>query len=186
MADLYRPIVQSTAISFETEAPDEAEMLRRVRETLEVYPWLVCEVQDHVVAYAYATRHRVRAAYRWSVDTSVFVGDDYRRSGIGRALYTSLFAILGAQGYFNAYAGIALPNPASVALHESVGFRPLGVYHKVGYKLGAWHDVGWWELVLRQHDVAPTVPLDLEDVQRRDDWEALLGKGRPLIRAVAA
>jgi phosphinothricin acetyltransferase len=127
IAEIYRPIVESTAISFETSAPDRAEMARRVSDTLESYPWLICEVAGNVVGFAHATRHRVRGAYQWSVDASVYIDEEYRRRGVGRGLYESLFAILAAQGYFNAYAGIALPNPASVALHESVGFEPIGV-----------------------------------------------------------
>jgi phosphinothricin acetyltransferase len=118
ITDLYRPIVESTAISFETEPPDQEEMRRRIGETLPFYPWLVYDFGGKVAGYAYATRHRVRAAYQWSVDTSIYVHPEFRRCGIGRGLYASLFGILAAQGYFNAYAGITLPNPSSVALHE--------------------------------------------------------------------
>jgi L-amino acid N-acyltransferase YncA len=164
IADIYRPVVESTFISFETAAPDEHEMRRRIRNTLPSYPWLVYEIGDAIAAYAYATKHRVRPAYRWSVDTSVYVREDYRRGGLARSVYTSLFAILRAQGYFNAYAGIALPNAASVALHEHVGFRPIGVYRNVGYKLGSWRDVGWWQLELRPCEAAPEPPLHVEDV----------------------
>ena len=135
IAEIYRPIVESTPISFETDPPTASDMRRRVEETLRFYPWIVCEHEGGVVGYAYAAAHRVRAAYRWSVDTSVYVDAAFHRRRVGRALYTSLLGILVTQGHFNAYAGITLPNPASVALHESVGFRPLGVYRNVGYKL---------------------------------------------------
>ena len=150
ITDLYRPIVESTAISFETEPPDQDEMHRRIAETLTSYPWLVCRIGGKCAGYAYASDIAFRGAYRWSVDTSVYVHEDFRRHGIGRGLYISLFGILSAQGYFNAFAGISLPNPASVALHERVGFQPLGIYRNVGYKLGSWHDVGWWQLSLRK------------------------------------
>ena len=183
---IYRPIVESTAISFEVDPPDEEDMRRRIGETLERYPWLVYDAAGRVAGYAYATRHKVRAAYLWSVDTSVYVHPEFRRYGIGRGLYASLFGILAAQGYFNAYAGIALPNPASVALHESAGFQPLGVYQNVGYKLAAWHDVGWWQLALRQREVAPGTPLDLQAIQDRRDWPALLARGMSMIRANVA
>ena len=177
IADLYRPIVESTSISFETEPPDQEEMRRRIGETLRSYPWLVCTVDDQVAGYAYAAKHRVRAAYQWSVDTSVYVHPEFRRSGIGRGLYMSLFAILRTQGFFNAYAGIALPNPASVALHESVGFQPIGVYRHVGYKRGGWHDVGWWQLALKPRETSPQRPLALQTIKTRHDWDALLDAG---------
>lgn len=186
ITDLYRPIVESTSISFETEPPTEEEMRRRIGEILPFYPWLVYELDGKVAGYAYATRHRVRAAYQWSVDTSIYVHPEFRRSGVGRGLYASLFGILAAQGYFNAFAGIALPNPASVALHEAVGFQPLGVYQNVGYKLGAWHDVGWWQLVLRQREISPVRPLDLRAMQDRSDWEVLLTRGLSAMRAKVA
>jgi phosphinothricin acetyltransferase len=178
IAAIYRPIVETTTISFETDAPKDDEMRRRIADTLPRYPWLVYELDDAVVGYAYASKHRLRAAYQWSVDTSVYVEPQMHRQGVGRALYQSLFAILAAQGFFNAFAGIALPNPPSVALHEAVGFRPVGVYRNVGHKLGTWHDVGWWQLVLRpERDRGPAPPLDLNSLLRVADWPALLAKG---------
>jgi L-amino acid N-acyltransferase YncA len=180
---LYRPFVESTAISFETEPPGEDEMRRRVGDTLPSYPWLVFDFGGRIAGYAYATKHRVRAAYEWSVDASVYVHPGFHRRGIGRGLYTSLFGILAAQGYCNAFAGITLPNRASVALHESFGFEPVGVYRNVGYKGGAWHDVGWWQLVLRQYDGIPQRPVSLRAMQSRDDWGELLTRGVSAVRA---
>ena len=186
IAAIYRPVVESTAISFETVPPDPDEIARRMIDTITLYPWLVCEVGGTVSGYAYATKHRVRAAYRWSVDTSVYIESNHRRFGIGRGLYTSLFRILDAQGFFNAYAGITLPNAVSVALHESVGFRALGVYERVGFKLGAWHDVGWWQLALKSHAESPDEPLALTSILHRPDWERLVTSGERFIRAKAA
>jgi phosphinothricin acetyltransferase len=183
IAAIYRPVVENTVISFETVAPTRDEIVRRIAETTIPYPWLVCEVGASLAGYAYATSHRVRAAYRWSVDTSVYVDARHRRFGVGRGLYASLFKILTVQGFFNAYAGITLPNPASVALHEAVGFRPLGIYERTGYKLGAWHDVGWWQLFLRVHSEPPDEPLMLAAVQGRPDWEALVRSGETQIKA---
>jgi phosphinothricin acetyltransferase len=155
---IYAPACLHTPASFEIEAPTEEEMRRRILKTLERYAWLVCEAAGEVVGYAYASGHRERPAYRWSADVTIYVGVGRRRSGIGRGLYTSLLQLLKLQGYRNAYAGIALPNPGSVGLHEAMGFQPVGVYHGVGYKLGAWHDVGWWELSLLPRTGDPSPP----------------------------
>lgn len=186
IAAIYRPFVKTTAISFETVPPGREEMGRRIAETLVSYPWLVCELGGQVVGYAYATQHRVRAAYQWSVDTSVYVDEKHWRSGVGRGLYASLFSILAAQGFFNAFAGIALPNPASVALHESVGFEAIGVYRRVGYKFGAWHDVGWWQLLLKAQEASPAEPLDLATLRSQPGWESLVAKGQSVMRGRAA
>ena len=158
IAAIYAPIVRSTAISFETEPPSSDVMARRIAGTLSTHPWLVAERDNEVLGYAYAGKHRERAAYRWSVDISAYVREDMRRMGIGRAMYERLVAILRAQGFRSAFAGIALPNPASIALHEAVGFRPLGVYRDVGFKLGRWHDVGWWRLALSESELPPEEP----------------------------
>jgi len=186
IAAIYRPIVERTAISFETDAPDAAEIRQRVADTLPVYPWLVCDIDGEVAGYAYATKHRVRAAYRWSVDTSVYIDEARRRLGVGRGLYQSLFAILAAQGFVNAFAGIALPNAGSVGLHEAVGFAPLGVYRRVGFKFGEWRDVGWWQLALKAHEASPGVPIDVDAVRLRPEWAGLLARGEAAIRAGAA
>ena len=164
LAAIYAPAVAATAISFELDPPDAAEMARRVAAVLEYAPWLVLERGGAVTGYAYATPHRERAAYRWSVDTSVYVGEAHRGAGVGRALYERLLALLRAQGYYVAHAGITLPNPASVALHERLGFAPVGVYPAVGWKHGAWHDVGWWRLPLRAPDGPPAPPRPVADV----------------------
>jgi L-amino acid N-acyltransferase YncA len=183
IAEIYAPFVESSATSFETEAPSADEIGRRVIETMATYPWLVCVVNDDVAGYAYATRHRVRAAYQWSVETSVYVREVYRRAGVGRGLYTSLFAILAAQGFVNAYAGITLPNARSVALHESMGFLPIGIYRSIGFKTGAWHDVGWWHLLLRAHPSDPQAPALLDLIRGDRAWPTLLSAGLSLVQA---
>jgi phosphinothricin acetyltransferase len=117
-----------------------------------------------IEGYACASPHRTRAAYRWSVDVSVYVARTSHRKGVGRALYEQLLALLRAQGFKSAFAGIALPNAASVGFHESMGFAPIGIYRDVGYKLGAWRDVGWWQLILSPGDAAPAAPSPFEAV----------------------
>jgi L-amino acid N-acyltransferase YncA len=167
LAAIYAPAVEGRAISFELEPPDAAEMGRRVVALTARTPWLVCVHRDAVVGYAYASSHRDRPAYSWSVDVSAYVRADVQRAGVGRALYTSLFAVLVLQGFRNAYAGITLPNPASVRLHEAVGFTPVGVYREVGYKLGSWHDVAWFERRLASHEIDPPSPRLLEAVRNQ-------------------
>lgn len=183
IAAIYRPIVETTAISFETEAPDEAEIRRRLLDTLRAHAWLVCDIDGHVAGYAYSSRHRVRGAYQWSIDTSAYVDEPYRRQGVAHGLYRSLVAIAAGQGYCTAFAGIALPNPASVALHERVGFTPLGVYRNVGYKLGAWHDVGWWQLPLRESTGGPPPIHPVTTLQAHSSWGELLATGLPFVRS---
>ena len=142
---IYAPVVRETIISFELEPPTEAEMRKRISDTLEMFPWLVFERDGRVVGYAYASRHRERIAYQWSADVACYVHPEFRGQGIGSKLYGVLLMILRRQGIQSALAGIALPNAASVRLHESVGFTHLGNYREVGYKLGAWRDTGWWQ-----------------------------------------
>jgi L-amino acid N-acyltransferase YncA len=177
IAELYAPLVQDTIISFEVEPPTADEMRRRIEKTLERLPWLVFERGGRVAGYAYAAKHGSRAAYRWSVDVSIYVHESERRTGVGRALYRSLFAVLVLQGFYNAYAGVTLPNPASVGLHEAVGFQPVGIYRGVGYKFGAWHDVGWWQLSLRERTATPKPPVELPSVRGAEGWNAALASG---------
>lgn len=145
VAAIYDTLLRATAVTFEIDEVPADEMRRRVTRTLRGHPWLVAESGGRVLGYAYGTQHRSRAAYGWSADVSVYLDGPARQRGIGRALYTTLLRLLEAQGFANAFAGITLPNPSSVGLHESMGFAPVGIYRAVGWKLGAWHDVGWWQ-----------------------------------------
>jgi phosphinothricin acetyltransferase len=175
IAAIYHPIVAGTAISFETDPPGPREIERRIGETLAFAPWLVDQSEDGAVrGYAYASRHRERAAYRWSVDVTCYVHAAHRRKHVGRALYQALFALLRLQGFHAAHAGITLPNAASVALHESLGFVPVGVYRAVGFKLGAWHDVGWWQLELLPRNAQPAQLRTA--AESRQQWALALGK----------
>jgi phosphinothricin acetyltransferase len=164
VAAIYAPIVTDTIISFELEPPSVDEMRARIEKTLAVFPWLVSESDGSIAGYAYASRHRERRAYQWSVDVSCYVRADARRQGLGAALYRALLRVLRAQGFQMAYAGIALPNKASVRLHESVGFRPVGIYREAGYKLGAWHDTGWWQCRVGEAPANPADPTPLREL----------------------
>lgn len=158
-AGIYGPVVETTATSFELTAPDADEMSRRIERIVARTPWLVCTLDDEAIGYAYAGPFRDRPAYRWTVEVSAYVRPDRHRSGVGRALYTSLFALLALQGFRTAYAGITLPNPASVRLHEAVGMTHVGVFHAAGFKFGRWHDVAFLERPLGDHVAAPEEPV---------------------------
>jgi|SRR6185312_14258071 len=160
VAAIYRPYVEDTVISFELMPPSETMMRERMAKVLARLPWLVCERDGALVGYAYASPHHDRAAYQWSVDVSVYLRPGLQRRGLGRALYSDLFTLLVQQGYYTAFAGISLPNAASVGLHESFGFEPVGVYRNAGFKSGAWHDVGWWQKPLRNYAAPIAKPSD--------------------------
>jgi phosphinothricin acetyltransferase len=159
IAAIYAPFVKDSPVTFETEAPDAELIGSRIRAGGDLYPWYVAEREDGaVVGYAYATRFRDRAAYRFAVETTVYVDPRAHRQGIGTRLYDRLFETLEAQGFTQAIAAITLPNEASVQLHETAGFRPAGVYRQVGYKLGAWYDVGLWQRPLAAAGNPPAEP----------------------------
>lgn len=165
---IYEPHCTGGYASFDTEAPSADEIRTRIDSTSDRYPWLVF-VRDNVVAgYAYASEHMARRAYRWSCNTSVYMHEHARGIGAGKKLYESLLAILTAQGFVNAYAGITLPNAASVALHESVGFEPFVVYERVGWKFDRWLDVGWWRRSLAEAQSPPPEPLTT--AQLGEEW----------------
>lgn len=147
-AAIYAPSVESTPISFEFEPPDAVELARRIAAYSATHQFLVAEEDGRVVGYSYACRWAGRAAYDWSVETSVYVDAEHQGEGIGRALYGELFERLRAQGFRVAVAGITLPNPASIALHEGMGFESIGALRDIGWK-GGWHDVGYWQLYLQ-------------------------------------
>ncbi len=159
-ASIYAPYVADGVSSFEDRPPGAHEMGSRIETLSARYPWLVAQIGDEVLGYAYATEHRTRAAYRWAAETAVYVHGAHQRQGAGARLYGALLPLLALQGLYVACAGITLPNPASVALHERFGFEPIGVYREIGFKHGAWQSVGWWLARLREQPAgqAPSVP----------------------------
>jgi L-amino acid N-acyltransferase YncA len=157
-AAIYAPYVAETAISFESEPPAAAEMARRIATALPAHAWVVLEDDGRVVGYAYGARHQSRVAYRWSCEVSIYLERGRRRTGAGRVLYEALFARLAARGYRMAVAGMTLPNEASVGLHRALGFEPVGVYRRIGFKHGAWHDVAWVQRALGTGSDPPDEP----------------------------
>ncbi len=180
---IYAPVVRETAISFEYEPPSVEEMRRRVESTLaKDYPWLVLDRSGEILGYAYGSTHRERAAYRWSAEVSVYIHPAWHQRGIGRALYASLFEVLRLQGFRNAFAGATQPNPGSVGLHEAMGFQEIGLFRRIGYKFGKWHDVRWWGLALGDHPAEPALPLSLEEARQQPGWNPAIAAGLGLLR----
>ena len=179
---IYAPVVRETAISFELEPPSLDEIRERIRSLRGRLPWLVCAEGPEVCGYAYADRFRTRAAYQWSAEVTVYVSPAWHRRGVGLALYTSLFETMRLLGYRNAFAGIALPNPPSVALHEALGFRPAGIFRAAGFKRGRWHDVGWWQLELQPLDRPEAAPRTVREVAPHTEWASALARGLARLR----
>jgi phosphinothricin acetyltransferase len=179
---IYAPYVENTPVSFEYEVPSAQVFARRIVETSAAYPYLVCAVDGAPAAYAYATKHMERAAYRFDVQTSIYAAPEYHGRRIGAALYECLFELLAKLGYYNAYAVIVVPNEASRRLHESVGFVPLCVYPNTGYKFGVWHDVAWLGRTLTGHEVAPPEHPATPDRLDPDLCAALFARQAALVR----
>jgi len=174
---IYAPMVRETAISFELAPPSADEMRARIRNILATHMWLVCEEDQAIAGYAYASKFRPREAYQWTAEVTVYVHPAQQRRGIGRALYTSLFETMRLQGFCSAVAGIALPNDASVKLHEGLGFTSIGVFERVGYKLARWHDVGWWQLAFEEHGPNPPPPRPIAEFIGSAEWQRALSAG---------
>ena len=155
-AAIYAPYVTDSFISFEDRAPTAQEMQRRIESA---HVWLIAEDGDAPIGYAYGAAHRERAAYRWAADAAIYIDAGSHRAGVGRALYTSLFERLRGVGVWTVCAGVTEPNPASVGLHRAMGFVPVGTYRRIGWKLGAWRDVSWWQLDLRPGEPGPPAEL---------------------------
>jgi phosphinothricin acetyltransferase len=181
---IYAPIVERTVISFEEEPPDRAAMAARIRDVIDAgLPWLVHERDGGVTGYAYATRHRERAAYRWCVEVSVYIHERHRRQGIAHGLYASLLSVLQLLGYRNVYAGITLPNDASVRLHEALQFEKIGVYPRIGFKMGEWRDVAWYGQELMPPTAPPPTLRSVQEVNSGADWQDALRAGEANIRS---
>jgi L-amino acid N-acyltransferase YncA len=156
---IYRPYVEDTAITFETEVPTTEQMAARIAAVRDTHEWLVLEQDDEVLGYAYAHAFNPRAAYQWSVETSIYIAAHHHRFGGGRRLYAQLLRWLTERGYRRAFAGITQPNEASNGFHRSFGFKQAGLYRRVGWKQGRWHDVAWMQLDLlgtAENDGPPT------------------------------
>jgi phosphinothricin acetyltransferase len=166
IAEIYRPYVEKTAISFEESPPSPEEMADRIAKVSAFFPWLVFEEGSEVLGYAYASRYRERAAYRWSLESSVYVREGSTGRGIGSALLSVLVELLRELGYVKFYAVITPPNPASVAIHKKLGFAPLCRFSDTAFKGGTWQAIDWMELTLRETPAIPAEPTAFPEFAR--------------------
>jgi len=165
--EIYGPYILNTSFTFETDMPTLPAFKSRINDYLEHWPWLVCEIDGTIAGYAYGARYRERTAYQWCVESSIYIHDDFQKTGVGKALYHVLIEILKKQGYRNVYAVINLPNEKSVAFHERLGFKYFATYEKVGYKLGRWKNVGWWQLSINEYGDEPDPPIKFSGLDKR-------------------
>jgi L-amino acid N-acyltransferase YncA len=177
VAEIYAPYVRDTTVTFEVDPPEADVMARRISSALEMYPWLVAENSEgQVVGYAYAGRHRERPAYRWTIDTTIYIDRAHRRAGVGTRLYMSLLDILRGQGFRSAFAEIVLPNPGSVGLHERMGFKEIGIHHDVGFKLESWCDIGYWRLGLTSGTAPESDPIPFPIFRQSPGFAEAIGR----------
>jgi phosphinothricin acetyltransferase len=172
--DIYKYYVDNTIISFEYEAPTLEEYADRIKTNTEKYPWLVCLYNNKIIGYAYGSTHRYRTAYQWSPESTIYLSPNFHTKGIGRILYETLFSLLKLQGYYNVFAGVALPNEKSVGFHRALGFEEIGIFKKVGYKHGNWHDTQWFQLTLNEYKLNPTTPMKLEELVLTKEFSTII------------
>ena len=165
MLEVYKPNVLNTAITFEYEVPSLEEYAKRINNIITHYPCLVCGQNGVVAGFAYAGLFRVKDAYQWSAESTIYVSENYRGKGIARVLYEALLSVLELQGFVNVYAAVTIPNPASERLHSAAGFAEIGLFEKIGFKQGKWHDLKWYEMYLVEHPKNPVPPVSIHAVK---------------------
>jgi len=153
--DIYAPYILDTAVTFEEIVPDEESFWERIQGIMAELPYLVCEIDGRIAGYAYASGYRSRASYRWSKEVSVYIHPDFRRKRVAHALYTSLNEMVRYQGIAVLLAIITLPNEQSVGFHEDFGYRKCAEFSKIGFKMGQWQNVGWFELFIQDENESP-------------------------------
>ena len=176
LREIYAPSVLHSVASFEAEVPTIEDMASRLQSVQQRFPWLVAHDDVRVLGYVYAGPHRARAAYAWSVEVSAYIHAEAQGKGLGKRMSRALLHLLTRQGFVMAFAGITLPNPASVGLYQSLGFQSVGVYPSVGFKRGAWHDVGWWSRCLVPPPSSPRPVLAPAELRERGDWQRILAE----------
>ena len=163
--EIYAPYILNTTVSFETQLPSIEQFQQRIENCLKTYPWIVAVLNGRVAGYAYASKHREREAYQWTCECSVYMHNDFRGKAIAKLLYELLFQILKQQQFRNVYAGITMPNDASIRFHEKCGFEKFAYYENIGFKFSSWHSVGWWKLQINDYDQQLPPPLKLSQLK---------------------
>ena len=171
---IYKTYIENTRVTFETEVPSVEAFKERMERIMAHFPWIVCEIDGRIAGYAYGSKHGERAAYRWSADLSVYIDAKFHRRGIASALYRAVMELLRLQGYFTVYAGVSTPNEKSEAFHTAIGFRNLGEFKNVGFKLGLWRGVAWYELPLAEYVAEPAETTAIDGIRQTTDCEELL------------
>ena len=182
MLEIYAPYVTQTTVSSEYEAPTLQTFCQRIETYTKTLPWLVCRINGRVAGYGYASPHRSRAGYQWSVETSIYVAPDFHRQGVAAALYRALFSLLVRQGYYNIFVGITSPNERSIKFHTAMGFTISGAYQNSMYKFGQWRDVIWMAKSLRPHELAPVPTVPFPQIREEAQTQAILQAQAQTIR----
>ncbi|GHA31444.1 N-acetyltransferase [Salinimicrobium marinum] len=182
--DIYKPYVQNTIVSFEYDVPTIEEYLQRIKTNTVDYPWLVGLRNKEIIGYAYAGRHRNRTAYQWSPESTIYLSPEVHGKGVARILYDTLFRLLRLQGYCNVYAGIGLPNDRSTRFHRALGFEEIGIFKKVGYKHGNWHDTQWFQLQLNEPVLEPPTPKKLDEVRNSEEFKSVITTANKKLAAI--
>lgn len=172
--EIYRPYVEKTIISFEYDAPEISEWQNRIKTITAEYPWIVCEHNNEVIGYAYASKHRYRTAYSWAVESTIYLSEKFHHKGIASVLYETLFELLRLQGYVNVYAGVTVPNIKSEKFHLASGFYDIGYFKNIGFKFNEWHDTRWFQLHLTDHPNNPMMPKTIFEVSDTAAFKSIL------------
>lgn len=172
--EIYRPYIENTNITFEYTVPELEEWKQRIEMVSQQFPWLVAELDDEILGYAYASKHRDRIAYSWCCEASVYLSDKAQGKGLAKILYQKLFEILKLQGYINVYAILTSPNPKSEKFHENFGFNDVGRFYKAGFKFDEWHNTRWMQLHLSKHEIPPNVLISFEEIKNLDEVKMIL------------
>ena len=180
--EIYAPFITDTVITFEYEVPTQAEFAKRIKDIQIKYPWLICAVDGNVVGYAYASQFNERSAYDWSVDFSIYIKPEFQGKNLGKALYFALLELLKLQGYYNAYAGVTLPNIKSEGLHQAFGFKEAGIFYNAGFKFGDWYHVKWFELKIQGYSLKPAMPKTIGEINNTFAFNEVISKAEQMLK----